>query len=116
MIDLGEIERALNRAARELPADELPQLLGIVAEAQARAQARLVAPTPAVVPTERLLTAEQVAEIFRVPVSQIYESARRHRLPCVRIGKYVRFDITAIRQALAVGVGSESPTLRHFPA
>ena len=47
-----------------------------------------------VVVDETLLTPSDVAEILRVPISWVYERARRHgtaRLPHIKIGKYLRF-------------------------
>jgi excisionase family DNA binding protein len=43
-------------------------------------------------PTGRLLTAEQVAEVLRVPRSWVYRAAREGSLPSVRCGRYRRFD------------------------
>jgi len=40
----------------------------------------------------RLLTAVDVSELLRVPVSTVYELARSGRLPCLRIGRAVRFS------------------------
>lgn len=41
-----------------------------------------------------LLTAAQVAELLAVPVSSVYEYARRYRdpLPSIHIGRHRRFD------------------------
>ena len=41
-----------------------------------------------------LLTAAQVAELLVVPVSSVYEYARRYRdpLPSIQIGRHRRFD------------------------
>jgi excisionase family DNA binding protein len=40
---------------------------------------------------DRLLDAGQVAELLSVPKSWVLESARSGALPCVRLGRYVRF-------------------------
>jgi excisionase family DNA binding protein len=43
---------------------------------------------------ETLLTVKEVAELLRVPVSWVYDRARRRsidRLPAMRLGKYWRF-------------------------
>ena len=40
----------------------------------------------------RLLTAVDVSELLRLPVSTVYELARSGRLPCLRIGRAVRFS------------------------
>jgi len=50
-----------------------------------------------------LLTVQEVAEILKVPVSWVYEHVRRsaaHRLPHVRVGKYIRFEASAIHDWL----------------
>lgn len=41
--------------------------------------------------TGRLLTADEVAERLSVPVSWVRESSRSGAIPCVRLGRYVRF-------------------------
>jgi len=40
----------------------------------------------------RLLTVEELARQLQVPRSWIYQHTRLGTIPCVRIGKYVRFD------------------------
>ena len=40
----------------------------------------------------KLLTAEEVASQLRVPPSWVYTAANDGRMPCVRLGRYVRFD------------------------
>lgn len=44
-------------------------------------------------PTPMLLTAQQVSVLLQIPVSSVYEYARRKHnpLPVVRIGKHLRF-------------------------
>lgn len=51
----------------------------------------------------RLLTATQVATIAQLPVSTIYEHARTGLLPCVRIGRAVRFRFQDIDEFLQRG-------------
>lgn len=41
---------------------------------------------------DRLLTAEDVAELLRLPMSTIYDLARTGRLPHLRIGRALRFS------------------------
>ncbi len=41
----------------------------------------------------QLLTAEQVAERWGVPTSQVYRLTRDGILPCVAIGKYYRYRL-----------------------
>lgn len=40
----------------------------------------------------RLLTAAEVGEMLRVPASWVYAAARDGRLPCLKLGRYTRFD------------------------
>jgi excisionase family DNA binding protein len=43
---------------------------------------------------ETLLTVREVAEILKVPTSWVYDHARPqcpNRLPCIKVGKYLRF-------------------------
>ena len=44
------------------------------------------------VPVEKLVDVREMAQILNVPVSWLYERTRLGTVPCVRIGKYVRFD------------------------
>lgn len=51
-------------------------------------------PLPEAVPatlSEPLLRAEDVARLFGVPRSSVYEYVRSHQIPHVRIGRHVRF-------------------------
>ena len=48
--------------------------------------------------TGQLLTAEQLAARWQVPVSQIYRLTREDHIPAVRLGRYVRFAPAAIEQ------------------
>ena len=43
--------------------------------------------------SERLLDAKAVAERLGVPETWVRESARSRAMPCVRLGRYVRFDL-----------------------
>ena len=51
--------------------------------------------------SERLLTAPELAERLAVPKSWILESARSGAMPCVRLGRYVRFDLADVEAWLA---------------
>jgi len=50
--------------------------------------------------TERLLTAAELAERLAVPKTWILESARSGAMPCVRLGRYVRFDLADVEKWL----------------
>jgi excisionase family DNA binding protein len=45
---------------------------------------------------ERLWTAEDLAERWQVPTSQVYRLTREDRLPVVRVGRYYRYSPAAI--------------------
>ncbi len=49
----------------------------------------------------RLLKADEVAEALQVPKPRVYELARQHALPAVRIGRQIRFRQEAIETWLA---------------
>ena len=50
---------------------------------------------------DHLLTVREVAGMFQVPVSWVYERTRRRgseQLPHIKLGKYLRFEETIIRE------------------
>lgn len=50
-----------------------------------------------------LLTVSEIAQTLKVPVSWIYERSRRRgpeRIPHIKLGKYLRFEITAVQNWL----------------
>jgi excisionase family DNA binding protein len=49
-------------------------------------------------PPGRLLTAEELAERWRVPKAQVYRLSREGCLPAVRIGRYYRYRLPAVEQ------------------
>ena len=51
----------------------------------------------------QMLTAREVAGLLRVPTARAYELAREGVLPCVRLGRQVRFDADALRRWIARG-------------
>jgi excisionase family DNA binding protein len=46
--------------------------------------------------TERLLDAKEIADRLGVPASWVRDSARSGAMPCVRLGRYVRFDLADV--------------------
>lgn len=49
---------------------------------------------------DELLTVAELAEWLKVPPSWIYERTRRRgegQLPCLKLGKYLRFEEAAVR-------------------
>ncbi len=45
---------------------------------------------------KQLLTPDEVAEILRVARKTVVVMARDERIPCIRIGRFVRFDAAEI--------------------
>ena len=46
--------------------------------------------------SERLLDAKEVAARLNVPTSWVREQARANAMPCLRLGRYVRFEWDAV--------------------
>ena len=47
-----------------------------------------------------LMTVAEIARVLHVPVSWVYERTRRRgkeRIPHIKLGKYLRFEIAAVR-------------------
>ena len=63
---------------------------------QLASRGEAVQQTPA---EEPLLTAEQMEERTSIPASWFLEQARRHAIPHVRFGKYVRFSFSDVHAA-----------------
>jgi excisionase family DNA binding protein len=56
----------------------------------------------AIVPLDQqLLTADEVADLLRLPVSTIYDLARTGRLPHLKIGRALRFSQRDLEAYLA---------------
>ena len=51
--------------------------------------------------SERLLTAREVAELLNVPESWVREATRNSRLPHLKLGRYRRYQHSAIEAWLA---------------
>jgi excisionase family DNA binding protein len=103
MIDCSAALAALVAVVAETPAEQLPALIGALEGLKAAAWQRMMAPVPVAQPAaDRAgMTADELAHVFSVPKSFFYELARRKRIPCIRFGKYVRFNRDAVEQALA---------------
>lgn len=99
---LPALAATLRRAVAELPRGELPALLGELETARALAWVRLAAPAPAPASSKdgTLLDAKAMAERLGVPDSWLREHARHGRIPCVYVGRYMRFDPDRVRCAL----------------
>lgn len=52
---------------------------------------------------DRLLTAKETAKFLGVPIQALYGQAREGIVPCVRIGRLVKFHPAALREWVANG-------------
>lgn len=52
---------------------------------------------------QNLKTAQELAEVLNVAVTWVWRAARLGLIPCIRVGKYMRFDLQAVLVALAEG-------------
>jgi excisionase family DNA binding protein len=43
-----------------------------------------------------LLKVEELASALNVPVSWVYKKAEQGSLPCIRVGRYLRFDLATV--------------------
>ncbi len=81
----------LEQAVAETPVSQIPALIGILAQLQAKAQLKMLSEQKTTKDGESaLLTMRQIAARLNVPESRAYELARQGKLAAVRIGKYVR--------------------------
>lgn len=70
-----------------------------------------VAPLPDAVRPERLLTAAEVAALLSVPVSWVREATRANHLPHLKLGRYRRYQRTAISAWLLGQQAGPSPPI-----
>ena len=67
--------------------------------------------------TERLLTADDVAELLAVPVSWVREHTRSGAIPHVPLGRYVRYERSDVLDWVASLKAGGGPRFRkHTPA
>jgi excisionase family DNA binding protein len=52
-----------------------------------------------------LLRADELAEVLQCSVSHIYELAARGEIPCLRIGRLIRFELDAVLEAVRANFG-----------
>src|SRR6266851_1385617 len=98
---LRELLEAPERA-RSLPPEAMAEVLGELVLLLARLLVQTTV-TPSTSQTEqpealdRLLSAVEVATVLGVRVPRVYEIIRQHRLPTVRVGKYLRVRPSDLR-------------------
>jgi excisionase family DNA binding protein len=52
---------------------------------------------------EKLYNVKEVSEYLNVPVSWVYNRAKNHGLPCIKLGKYIRFNIKEVEEYFEEG-------------
>ena len=58
-----------------------------------------------------LVDAHEMAQILQVPVSWIYRKTSLNQIPCVRIGKYIRFEPQkVVEHYQKTGVAGKAPS------
>lgn len=66
-------------------------------------------------PSPNIITPEEVAARLKVPESWVYEKTRarcRNPIPCLRLGRYIRFDWNAVVNWLSVEAEKSSNAKR----
>lgn len=90
-----ELQSALN-AARQIPREELPRLLGELEEIRFTAIARLT-PAPSIAPPDELLDVDQAAS--RLSMSKDYLYRHHSQFPFTRrLGRSIRFSARGIEE------------------
>src|SRR5207249_1976982 len=85
-----------------VPVEQVPSLLVHLSALQAALAARLATVEHPASPTGRLLTAKELAAAIRYSLDTVYDMARTGRIPvAARKGRAIRFDLLAVRRALA---------------
>jgi excisionase family DNA binding protein len=60
---------------------------------------------------EKLLTAEDIAELLNTKLQRVWTLARENDLPCIRLGKrQMRFDRQAVEQFIQSGGSKDGAT------
>ena len=85
--------------AEEFPLEQIPAVMIKLAAVQASLQTRLLTagPDKRELEANNLLDAEEVADWLGVKEDYVRELGRRGEIPSVQIGKYVRFERSAVR-------------------
>ena len=112
--DITAIGIQLQRLATATARDALPALIGAIEAAKAIAWGRLSMPAAeahAVAPDVASMTAGELAALYHVPRSFFYELARQNRVPCMRLGRYVRFSRPYVERALSEARNSKTTAL-----
>jgi excisionase family DNA binding protein len=92
----------INREMDQLPREQLPNLIGLLAITMSRAQAKLLAgPVPVAREVEAVLTVAEVAAQLKMSHYRVYELCRTGTLQSYKCGKSVRVKPSAVADYLA---------------
>ncbi|MGO9056948.1 MAG: helix-turn-helix domain-containing protein [Candidatus Binataceae bacterium] len=80
--------------------EHIPALLTQLAALQSALAARLISASSVAAPESVLVDAGELADRLGVPETHIRTKARAGEIPCVRVGKYMRFDPAAVAAVL----------------
>ncbi len=78
LLEMNEALKPLLKAVRELPAEELPDLLGQLEAAKATAWARLTAPSPLAQPHDELLDVAEAARRLGISADYLYRHQKQY--------------------------------------
>lgn len=109
----AELQNVL-AAAKELPTEQLPRLLGDLEEIRCTAMARLTAPPPTAPQLDELLDVDEAAH--RLGTSKDYLYRHHALLPFTRrIGRSLRFSTLGIEKYIRQHCPIDSKTAKHYP-
>lgn len=91
-----------------LPTEKLSAITAALA-AELCARLLKAGPTPAPESTVGLLAAPAMAQLLNVHESWIRSQARAGLIPCVRVGRYVRFDPAVVTRAIEARPEASKP-------
>jgi excisionase family DNA binding protein len=108
----AELQHVLT-AAKELPAEELPRLLGELEEIRCTAMARLAAPVSTPLQSDELLDVDEAAR--RLGTSKDYLYRHHANLPFARrMGRSLRFSALGIEKYIRQHCPLDSNTARSY--
>lgn len=109
----------LDTLVEAVPEEALPDLVGILEVAKARAIRRLCVPPVAVQlakTDDKLVDAPGMARLLGLPEHWVRDNARRRRIPSLKVGHYVVFDPSEVMAAVrALGAAQDSPSCEARP-
>ena len=97
-------EAAVAEWARRIPVHQIPSVLAFLSArllAEGGSSRRCEHSGESARDAGNLLTAGKLAERLGVPESWVRTEERAGRIPSVRLGKYVRFKLSAVERTLA---------------